>query len=376
MKVLFISFTSLLQKMYQKRACEISKYCDDINILTPKYWKEIWKNKKVLLEGRLIPEKHLTGKIFFTGNLHFACFINKFVDLLKHFRPDVIDMENEPFNLGSLQLILYKKIFSPKSIVVLHASQNIFKKYPFPFNIIEKYVLREADMIFARTAMAMDILIQKGRKDNVYVIPHGVDVGHFKKIQISKEREQYLLNDSIVLGYIGALTRQKGLDLLLNAVAISNKKIKVLIVGDGPEKENLKELADSLNIKDKIIFTGACAHENIVGYLNAMDIFVLPSITVEGLKEKFGRVLLEAMACEVPVIGSSSGEIPNVIKDNGFVFTEGKVDDLKNKMELLIDNENLRIDMGRQGRYYVVDNFSWKVLAEKTVAAYRTLLSA
>lgn len=374
MKVLFISFTSLLQKTYQHRVAEIASYCEDIRILTPPHWMEIWNNRNIQLEGKLMPDKHFTGSVLFTGNLHFAVFHKGLTGLIKDFRPDIIDMENEPFNLGSYQLLKLRKKYFPECRIVLHASQNKYKKYPPPFNFIEKYALKNADMIFARTQKAREILVEKGRSDNISIIPHGVDTAHFIKKDKSIIREKYGLAGALIVGFAGALTAQKGLDVLLRAVSEINDNIKVMIVGDGPEKKNIESLAGDLKISDKVVFTGACEHENIVDYLNTMDIFVLPSITTKRDSERFGRVIIEAMACELPVIGSTSGEIPEVIGDDGLIFSEGDQDELRGKIEILLNDENLRSDLGRKARQHVIEKFSWKVLARKSAEYYKKIL--
>jgi glycosyltransferase involved in cell wall biosynthesis len=106
-----------------------------------------------------------------------------------------------------------------------------------------------------------------------------------------------------------------------------------------------------------------------------MDLFVLPSITLPHLKEQFGRVVIEAMACEVPVIGSDSGEIPTTIGKAGLIFKEGDVKDLKEKIEGLMRNRGLRGLLAKRGRERVLENFSWKVIAKRQHQVYTELMS-
>jgi glycosyltransferase involved in cell wall biosynthesis len=106
-----------------------------------------------------------------------------------------------------------------------------------------------------------------------------------------------------------------------------------------------------------------------------MDCLVLPSRTTRKWKEQFGRVLIEAMACEVPVIGSDSGEIPNVIGDSGLVFKEGDVGDLSSKLEVLINNKDVRVELARKGRQRVLNNFTQEKAAEETYKIYQKMLS-
>jgi len=109
-------------------------------------------------------------------------------------------------------------------------------------------------------------------------------------------------------------------------------------------------------------------------YLRQLDLVVLPSITRPNWKEQFGRALIEAMACEVPVIGSSCGEIPNVIGDAGLVFPEGDVAALRGHIESLQCDPARRREMGERGRARVVEHFTQGRVAAETYAVYRTIL--
>ena len=109
--------------------------------------------------------------------------------------------------------------------------------------------------------------------------------------------------------------------------------------------------------------------------MNCMDAFVLPSVTTPVLKEQFGKVLVEAMACEVPVIGSSSGAIPEVIGDAGLVFREGDVDDLVDKLNTLANKPVFRQELAKKGKSRVLDNFTWQKFAENTYSVFKEVLN-
>jgi hypothetical protein len=139
MKILYVSHTSLLQSFYRKRIDYIANLTNyKIKVLIPKYWKELWKgDQKVFPEDNKSSNYELIkSKIFFAGNGHTAFFRNHVLALIKKFKPDIIDIEKEPWSFGIFQVILLKKLFSPKSKVIFHTSQNIYKKYPFPFKLL------------------------------------------------------------------------------------------------------------------------------------------------------------------------------------------------------------------------------------------------
>ena len=371
-RILFISYTSFLQEFYQTLPHQIALQSGaQVQVLVPEYWREIWSGGKIYLEKTSDPYYKLsTGTVAFNGNLHFAFFINALKKILIEFNPDIIDLENEPFNAGSFQIFKYRDKYSPKSKIVLHASQHQFKRYPFPFNFIEKQVLKNVDAILVRNSMAKDVLNRKGYSGILEIMTHGVDTSAFKPDKTKKGL--YKLNPDYkpLIGYVGALAEHKGLTYLLKAV--KGLKCKVILIGDGPEKHLLKNLANQLKLD--VDFIPPKKHEEVAEYMNSMDIFVLPSLTRSNWVEKFGRVLIEAMACGIPVIGSSSGEIPNVLGDAGIIVPEGNAKELNQRIKELIENPESRQHFSKKGRQRVVRKYSWKIIAKQTIDIYQRIL--
>ncbi len=110
--------------------------------------------------------------------------------------------------------------------------------------------------------------------------------------------------------------------------------------------------------------------------LGELDVLVLPSLTRPNWKEQFGRVLIEAMACGVPVIGSSSGEIPYVIGDAGLIAAEGNVAALRASLQRLAGDRALRTELAARGRRRVLERFTHEHVARQTMTVYREILSA
>src|SRR5258708_6570018 len=108
--------------------------------------------------------------------------------------------------------------------------------------------------------------------------------------------------------------------------------------------------------------------------MNILDVLVLPSRTTRGWREQFGRVLVEAMACETPVVGSSSAEIPKVIGQPGLVFPEGDVAALTEQLRSLYDRPDLAACLGAKGRVRALERFTHRRIAEETVKVYRQVL--
>ncbi|MEK6570853.1 MAG: glycosyltransferase, partial [Bacteroidota bacterium] len=130
------------------------------------------------------------------------------------------------------------------------------------------------------------------------------------------------------------------------------------LVGDGEAKPQLVRLARDLSLNECVVWADPVKHSDVPDYLNAIDVLVLPSYTSSHWKEQFGRILVEAMACGVPVVGSTSGEIPNVIGDAGMTFRERDIDDLRQKLSELAVNPERRFELGKKGRARVQSHFS------------------
>jgi glycosyltransferase involved in cell wall biosynthesis len=163
-------------------------------------------------------------------------------------------------------------------------------------------------------------------------------------------------------------------DLLLRAAAGLPGVWRVYVLGAGPERQTLENLAHELGLADRIVFDAPIPSTQMPAYLSELDVVVLPSRTRPHWKEQFGRALVEAMACGVPVIGSTCGEIPHVIGDAGLVFPEGDVDALRDALLRLQRDDELRRDLAMRGRARVLAHYTQKQIAIETVAVYRQMM--
>ena len=178
----------------------------------------------------------------------------------------------------------------------------------------------------------------------------------------------------ILLGYIGRLVQEKGVGDLLQAMTLLPQKVHIVFIGSGDQKLELEKKARLLEISERVHFVDHIRSSEMPRYINILDCLVLPSHTRSNWKEQFGRVLIEAMACEVPVIGSNSGEIPNVIGDAGYIFQEGDTVKLADTIRQLLSDEGKRKEMGAAGRVRVEQHFTQKKIAWDTVHVYQTIL--
>ena len=252
--------------------------------------------------------------------------------------------------------------------------QNIYKEYPFPFSWMEKYNLKNADYAIAGNKNISNTLKRKGfDKERISLIPLGTDTLLFSKNDPTELRSRLHL-ESFTIGYLGRLIEDKGVLDLLEALSQIKSNFNLLMIGSGKLKNKIDSIGKRLGISEQIRLIDSVPSSQVPDYLNCMDCIVLPSRTTKKWKEQFGRVLTEAMSCEVPVIGSDSGEIPNVLGDCGLIFKEGDIDDLYSKIKLLINSKKLRTELAKKGRQRVLDNFTQEIVARETYKIYQKMM--
>lgn len=380
MKIVFISHACVASTHREKLRMLAGHDDVELFLIAPYWWEE--GTRKIKLE-----KKDDTGftiiplPTMFTGKQ----FIHFYLNLAQHLReidPDIIHIEEEPNSAVCFQILWLKNRLKLKAKTVLFSWQNMLQTWRLPnpravlYPFFEKYSLQNAHHIITGSEEGRKIFLRKGFSGDVSVIPQfGIDPDRFKKGDASELKQQLGLTNNFVIGYLGRLLKMKGLYTLLNAASGLKEDWRLLIVGEGSEKANLKNAAQRLGIGGRTTFIGSIDRQEIPAYLNCMDVLVLPSERTPNWKEQFGRVLIEAMACEVPVIGSSCGEIPNVIGNAGFIFEEKNLDDLKTKLETIFHNGSSVTGLGSMGRQRVLDRFTTQKVVRDTYGVYRKMLS-
>jgi len=377
MKILSISHSCVVSE-YQKRMAEVARYSDmELSLLVPKYWFQF--NKKVKLEKIsdacycIISVQPVTWG-WRENRLRNVTHIYPGIKrILEAIRPDIIELWEEPFSAVTAHTTFWAKRTIPWTKIIFFSAQNVLKKYPPPLSVFEKYTYKNACYAFLMNDEVAQVLRKKGYGGEYHVLPLGVDPEVFCKKDVVPLKERLGLRDFVV-GFVGKITRQKGILDLIEAVSKINGKIQLLIIGNGNLKEEVRHLIKISGLEKRSILMDAVPHSQIPDYLNCMDILIFPSITLPNVKEQFGRVLIEAMACQVPVIGSNCGEIPAILKGTGLIFREGDVKDLRSKIVLLMKDGNLRKRIVKQGYQKVIDNYTWKDIAQKQYRVYKKLI--
>ena len=296
---------------------------------------------------------------------------------LRAFAPEVVYLDEEPYSLAAAQIMRIRRRLDFS--LLFCQTQNLIKRYPWPFSSFERRMLDTCDHITAISQDCADVVAAKSAKCPVTVVPLGVDTDLFAPAPEPELVSELGLTPPVV-GYLGRLSPEKGLPDLMGAVDLlwerDELEFSVLIVGDGPDREAVRSWAESAR-SGKLALVGVVAHHEVPRYLNACDLTVLPARTRPGGKEQFGRTIIESLACEVPVAGSTCGEVPRLIEETGggVVFPERDAEALASAIRGLLLDPAAREAMGRRGREVVLREYSYPRVAEKLHAALRTALA-
>ncbi len=374
MKVLIITRTLAEFANQQGKIREISKCGVDLTVVSPPRWAG--SDREVL---RVKPDGYefLLRRCWFSsttsvrlGNhLHFYPDVSSIIGREKW---DLVHIDEEPFNLATFHAMRSCRKYRVKAI--FSTWQNLMKRYPAPFNFFEKYVFKNAAGAIAGNQEGLDILRRRGFRKPIARVPQlGVDPIMFRKQDASDVRKKLVPDGSFVVGFVGRIHIEKGLDTLVRAVALLPGNSVLVLVGRGPYRAELESLIRTLGLFERVRWMPWVSSNEVPQYMNVCDVLAVPSRTRRNWKEQFGRVLVEAMACETCVVGSDSGEIPNVVGDAGLIFREGDERELADRLRKLMDAASLRETLGQRGRQRVLENFTYAKIATDTADFYRRI---
>ena len=286
---------------------------------------------------------------------------------------DLVHIEEEPFNFASFHAA---RLARRRNLPFIFSTwQNLMKSYPPPFNLFERSIFNDASGALPGNAEALAILRRRGFSGPAAVVPlAGVDPGICRRLDAVRFRRELMPGKSLIVGFVGRITREKGLETLFRAFASLPEDCGLCLAGSGPFQSELQGLAQSLGIGSRVRWIPWMKSSDVLGFMNSIDVLVLPSLTSRNWKEQFGRVLAEAMACETCVVGSDSGEIPNVVGNAGLIFHEGDERELAEHLRRLMEDASLRESLGRRGRERVLEHYTHAKIAQETVSFYRRVL--
>ena len=255
------------------------------------------------------------------------------------------------FPAGAAAVEVVKK-HGIKTYVTAHGSDmfELYKKQPFMRSPVKK-VLRDADGVFAvSNALKHEIIATgvTGIANKTKLSWNSVDINKFSSKANDSFKKENKLEDKPIVLFVGNLIKRKNVESLLEAKKVSQSDYYLVIVGDGPLFKKLSKKVEEENIHD-VIFTGS--RNDVENIIPSCDVLVLPSYS-----ESFGLVLIEALACGKPVIGSDVGGITEIINnDVGLLVNPNKVSSIAKAIDTIIGDDDFRLILSLNARNRAID---------------------
>ena len=368
MKVLLLH-KALVNGAYQKKAEALAAIPGvELTVVVPPSWKEARSGVQPLERAHTVGYDLVVAPIWFNGHHH----IHRYPTLggiVRRARPDIFHVDEEPFNLATAEAFWHARRVGARALFVTWAT--VYRNYPPPFSLFERYTHRHAAAAIVGNTDALAVLRRRGYAGPTTIVPLAIDPDLYPPRQFPPGAAR---RGPFTVGFLGRLVREKGAHILLDAAAGLRGEWRVLIVGGGSEETNLRAQAAQRVIAERVEFVTQVASSEVPAWLGRLDALAVPSLTIPTWKEQFGRVIIEAMAARVPVIGSDSGEIPRVIGDAGLVVPEGDAVALTAALQGLLDDEPRRRVLADAGRERALAQFTWAGVARQYHDLYRAIL--
>ena len=336
----------------------------EVGLLVPSNWKAREWNRQMPVE-RPYPKIHIySAPVLFSGRGGAHIYNpGKIWQVLTDFQPDIVQVEEEVFSLCTFEVAILMRLINKHLIVF--GWENMERQLPYFRWLTCQFVLNTASFLLPGNQDGAKIMRQWGYKGLLEVMPQiGVDTNLFTTDLVKGDRQQFNI------GFLGRLVPEKGIDLLLSSVyQLKDRGVEcqLIICGSGSQETELRQQAKMLQIEDRITWKGSIRHEEAPAEISQFDVLVLPSRTISTWKEQFGHVLIEAMAMGIPVIGSTCGEISNVIQCDNLIFQEEDTQELTTILERMILDPNWRQEMAHHGIDMVHKNYSHQKIAERLI---------
>lgn len=327
------------------------------------------------------PLKVQTLPAYWTQKMHFFAYDPRALKKIFSQKYDVLHLWEEPYIFAGYQVARQAKRSSVPFCV--RTAQSLVKKYPFPFCHFEKKVFHWSKDWVAGGQLVHEAMVKKGWARSCrggtkgQVLSLAVDTNEFKPYTSSEkvEKQKELGLSGPVLGFLGRLEEEKGLDLLMTSLeSLRDQPWSFLVMGAGSYQAKIEKWAHDQGFSHRVQVR-LLKHNEVPGVLPACDLLLCPSQTRSFWKEQFGRMIVEAFAAGVPVLGSDSGEIPRVIGEAGGILPENQPHRWTEEIHRLIGDPKDREQWKDRGLLRA-EEFSAKALAEKYKKFYHQLASS
>jgi len=359
-------FHSAVVSEYRERERQLrARHGYDVHLVTPPAWPE--GGSVVSASDDSDVPMHVVRT---RGPFHPILFRYDVAELrrvVRLVRPHLVDVHEEPYSLAAWSVLRAVAREAPGIPVCIYTAQNIHKRYPLPFRLLEWRALRRAAAAYPCSTEAGEVLRRKGFAGRVHVLPLGV----------SAPAPRRPVNGAVRVGFVGRLVPEKGAELALSAFARAGREDTVLeLVGSGPEEPRLRRLAGDLRLGDRVDFAGAVSQDEALRRIGSYDVLLVPSVSNASWKEQFGRVAAQAMVAGTPVLAADSGSLAEVLDGCGELFREGDVDDLSARLVALLDDPARREQLAAAGRRRAGESLTWERVADGFHELYQEALGA
>ncbi len=409
MRVLALSHAAVLaanQDLYARLVCD---HGVDLTLVAPARWVSdlhgpLWLEVAPALAGRVVG-----APVMCPGHRALHWYVRGLPDVRRR-PPQVVYADEEPWSLAALQALLLARRAGAHLVVA--TKQNVARRFPPPFAQFRRLVLRHAAAVIALTGEVAAVVRAQGYGGPLHIIPHGVALDRFAPDPAARRRLRTAWGvppTAYVAGYAGRFLPVKGLPHFIAAVAQvhaatpgparalppeavavprllvarpsppapgapAGQHVHAVLAGDGPERARLEALVRAAGLAGTVHIVPPMPPDRMASVYSALDVLVLPSVSLPGRREQFGRVLIEALACGTPVIGTASGGIPEVIETTGggVVVPEGDPAALALALARLGDPA-VRQGYAARGRRGVQQHYSQAHVAARTAAVFAEL---
>lgn len=377
-KLLVVSHAGVLEVNREVFRQVARQYEVDLKMVVPAKWKG-----SLIHDLEAVEQSHQNGvqkyqvvpvPVLMSGNGSLYFYGRLLSRALDGFQPDIIFLDEEPWSVSAAQVFSEFKDCPRK---FFYTKQNLQKRIPRPFEWLQSKVFDWSNGAFAVTQEVAEVLIAwKKYSKVIQLLPHSYDPKIFKPIdpaERSQVRSRWGVPSSEcqVVSYFGRLTHEKGMDEILDQIERlrdlwESKKAFLLMVGSGPSYGQVQQKMDELQKIGAGKLIDAIPHHQVGQAIASTDMLLIPSRTESFWKEQFGRIIVEALACQVPVIGSDSGEIPRLIAraGGGVSVSERNGEALGEAIRQWVKDPARAREFGQSGYQYVTQNLTHEVVAQ------------
>ena len=285
-------------------------------------------------------------------------------------QPDVIQMWGGAPARSAEQVVWLKMRACPRAKVVFYGFDQLPYRFAHWTQLKWRFLWSRMAGGIEANSEGVEAMRQAGFRKPLERIFWGVETDVYRPMERAAMRRKLGLEHEHIVGYVGRFVAEKGLRVLLDALTRMPSSVHAVLIGSGPLREEMEARGNSGELRERVHVLGTKPAAELTEYMNCFDALALPSLTTPQWKEQYGRVIGEAMACGVPVVGSDSGAIPEVIGEAGLAVREGDAAALAHGLESAISDEALRARIIPAGRKRAEEELSIRAMSRKLLEFY------